>query len=109
MPESAGTRTWQNLSRERTEGGSDTRSHTRDLGMSKRVVNSMTFTTDGKITGSNGDFNAFALNDTILVQNTNLNNGYFTVVGLDGTNHAFVTVDPPPKAEGPISATIRTA
>lgn len=109
MPDSVGTRTRQNLSRERADQGSDTRSHTRDLKMSKNVTSSATFTTDGKITGSNGDFSAFALNDTILVQNALLNNGFFTITALDGTNHAFVTVDPPPKAEGPLSVTIRTS
>jgi hypothetical protein len=37
-----------------------------------------------------------------------LNNGFFLVTGLDATNAAFLTVDPPPKAEGSFTATVRT-
>lgn len=110
MPVSIGTRTAATLRKERIDAGSDTRSHRCDLGMTKNVTASLTFTTDGKITGANGTFTAtFAVGDPVLVQKTNLNNGYFTVTALDGVNAAYITVDPPPKAEGPLSTTIRTA
>lgn len=61
-----------------------------------------------QILGATNDFTSFALNDPILVEGTNLNNGAFTVTGLDAVNHAYLTVDPPPKSEGPVSSTVRT-
>ena len=111
MPDSVGTRTRQNWSRERADQGHESRTHTRDVGMSKRVTSNLTFTAaTGRITGANGDFAKFALNDTLLVAGTNLNDGpSFVVTGLDAVNNAYVVVDPPPKNEGPISATVRTA
>lgn len=109
MPINIGTRTVATLRKERIDAGSDTRSHSADKGMTKRVSTTATFTTDGKITGSNGDFTSFVVGDPVLVDNVNLNNGYFTITAIDGTNHAFITVDPPPKAEGPIATIIRTA
>lgn len=79
--------------------------------MSKRRVTTATFSAgSGRITGSNGDFSAFALNDPILVENTNLNNGFKTVTGLDGVNSAYLVVDPPPKDESSVAGTlVRTA
>jgi hypothetical protein len=111
MPDSLGSRTSQNLFRSRIEQGSETRSHQQDVGMSKRKVTSATFTaSNGRITGSNGDFAAFAVNDPVLIEGTNLNNGYHTVTGLDGGNQAFLVLDPPPKDEGPVANTVvRTA
>lgn len=109
MPDSIGTRQRQNLSKMDAAQGNDTRSRNQDLGMTKRITASATFTTDGKITCANGTFANFVTNDTIEVQNANLNNGFFNVTALDGTNQAFITVNPPPKAEGPLSVTIRAA
>jgi hypothetical protein len=111
MPDSQGTRSSQNLFKSRIEQGTETRSHQQDVGMSKRKVTSATFTaSNGRITGSNGDFSAFAVNDPILVEGTNLNNGFKTVTGLDATNQAYLTVDPAPKDEGPVANTlVRTA
>jgi hypothetical protein len=107
MPDSLGTRSSQNLFRSRIEQGSEGRTHQQDVGMSKRKVTTATFTaSNGRITGSNGDFAAFAVNDPILVQGTNLNNGYKTVTGLDGINQAYLTLDPPPKDEGPVANTL---
>lgn len=106
-----GTRTQQNFRKERVDQGNDTRSHTRDLGMSKNVTASITFTAaDGKATGANNTFlSTFAVGDPVLIQGALLNNGFFTVTALDGTNNAFIVLDPPPKNEGPLSVTIRTA
>lgn len=111
MPDSLGTRTSANLFRSRIEQGSETRGHQQDVGMSKRKVTTATFTaSSGRITGSNGDFTASGLNDPVLIENTNLNNGYHTVTGLDGVNAAYLVLDPPPKDEGPIANTVvRTA
>lgn len=107
MPNSIGTRVQATATRERVDAGSDTRSHTRDLGMAKRVVTALTLTAaSARIAGSNGDFAAFAVEDPILVQGTNLNNGFFRVTGLDVTNQAYVTVTPAPKDEGPVSGAI---
>lgn len=106
MP-SIGTRTRQGFCQERPDQGSETRTHTRDGGMSKNVTTSATFGS-GKITGADGDFAAFRIGDPILVQGVQLNNGFFEVTGLDASDQAYLAVDPPPKAEGPISATVRT-
>lgn len=109
MGQSIGTRSQQGLTRERPDQGHETRTHTRDKGMSKNVTTSLTFTAStARIAGSNGDFAAFGLNDPLLVGGVNLNNGEFTVTGLDATNQAYLTVDPPPKDEGPIAGTVRT-
>lgn len=108
MPSSVGTRSVSQTRKEHVDAGQETRSHTRDKGMSKNVTNTMTFSTGGTITGSNGDFSAFVVGDTVLVNGTNLNNGYHNVTGIDGTNHAFLTVDPAPKNET-VSATVRAA
>lgn len=107
MPKSIGTRSNQTLKYSRMDQGEQTRSYTRDVGMSKNVTASITFGS-GALTAANGTFAAFAVQDQILVEGTSLNNGYSTVTAIDGTNHAFLTVDPPPKAEGPITATVRT-
>lgn len=111
MPDSVGTRTAVNLFRMRPDQGTETRSHTRDVGMSKIRTTTATFTSGtARITGSNGDFSAFAINDPILIENTNLNNGFKTITGLDGVNGAYLVLDPPPKDEGPIANTfVRTA
>lgn len=94
----------------RAPGGSQTRSLSGDLGMSKLATASMTFSAStGKVTAANTTFANFAVNDLVLFENTNLNNGYFTVTAIDGTNGAFLTLAPPPKSEGPLSTTVRTA
>jgi len=106
-----GTRTQQNFRRERLPQGQETRSYTRDLGMTKRVVASCTFVNGAtkQIQAANGAFaNTFAVGDPILVEGANLNNGFFTVTALDGVNNAYLGVDPGPKNEGPIAVTIRT-
>lgn len=106
MPDSVGTRTQQLTRQLHCDQGFETRSHTRDVNMSKRVVTTATFAAStGRITGSNGDFTAFAVNDQIYVDNTNLNNGFHTVTGLDATNHAYLVVDPPPKDESAVAGT----
>jgi hypothetical protein len=69
----------------------------------------MSYPNSGRIVApSSNDLSVFALNDPLLVQNVNLNNGEFTVTGLDAVNHAYLVVDPPPKTEGPIAAVVRT-
>lgn len=111
MPDAQGTRTRNNFQRERIDQGGETRSQTRDVGMSKRVVTTATFSASGKtVTGSNGDFTAFIVNDPLHIDDTNLNNGFFVVTGIDATNHAFLTLDPPPKDESSVAGTeIRTS
>jgi hypothetical protein len=51
---------------------------------------------------------SWRVNDPVLVEGANLNNGFFTITALDPTNAAFLTLDPPPKNEGPISVLMRT-
>jgi hypothetical protein len=82
---------------------------TRDVGMSKRVISNATFTaTDAKITGANGDFTAFAVDDPIIIWGSAKNNGEHTVTGIDATNQAYLVLDFPVVNEGPISVEVRT-
>ena len=108
MPVAHGTRQPYGLRKERIDQGHQTRSHTRDVGMSKNVTASITFVGGGtnQLQAAGGTFAAFAAGDEILVENTNLNNGYFKVISTDASTQ--LTVDPPPMAEGPISAVVRT-
>lgn len=109
MAKSIGTRSNQTLKNERMDQGHMSRAYSRDVGMSKLVTASLTFATAGATaTGANGAFAAFAVQDQILTAGTNLNDGYATITGIDTANHAFVVLDPPPKNEGPVTATVRT-
>lgn len=104
-----GTRILATAQNGREEGGSDTRSHTRDKGMLKRVTPSITFTgSNGRATGISNTFVGFVVGDPVLVQNTNLNNGFFEIKGVDAGASAYLVLDPPPKDEGPIVCIIRT-
>lgn len=103
-----GTRTRQLPLHTRAPQGDLTRSFTRDVGMSKLASGSFTFGSN-EVSGANGTFAAFALNDVLLVEGTNQNNGNFTVIGLDSVNQAYLTLDPPPAAEGPVTSTVRTS
>ena len=108
MPSPMGTRTKATLHYERVDQGAETRFHTRDVGMTKNVTASITFGS-GNATGANGTFTGtFAVNDPVLIEGANLNNGFFTITALDATNAAYLTLDPPPKAEGPLTVTLRT-
>lgn len=98
-----GTRTRQNQALTTEFSNGMTRGFTRDVGMSKNVSASLTFGS-GQATAASG-LGVFAVNDLVLVENTNLNNGFFTVTSVAA---GALGLQPPPKAEGPISATIRT-
>lgn len=106
-----GTRTRANQLHVNPPQGRMTRTYTRDLGLSKNVTASFTFvnSTTKQIQGANGSLAAFAVNDLVLIEGTNLNNGFQTVTGVDGTNQAFLVLSPGPQNEGPLTATIRTA
>lgn len=109
MSDELGTRIKATGRNNHQEGGSDTRSHTRDVGMSKRVNVSLTFTAaNGRVTGANGTFAGFVPQDPVLIQGTNLNNGAFEIFSTDAVNSSFLTLDPPPKNEGPIVCIVRT-
>lgn len=110
MPDSVGTRTQTDFRKSRIDQGAETRSHTRDVGMSKNVTASITFTAStGKLTAANGTFAAFGIGDQILVGLTNQNNGFKSVTAIDVTNQSFLTVDPPCKDESAISCNVRAA
>lgn len=110
MPQNIGTRSRQINKLERIDQGHETRNHTADPGMTKRVVATCTFvnSTTKQVQAANGTFASFAVGDDILVEGVNLNNGFFHVTGVDGTNQSYLVLDPSPQNEGPISATIRT-
>lgn len=104
-----GTRSLTGFKKERYQQGSDTRTHTRDKGMTKiSTPASASFNVDRSVTGSNGDFANFAVGDPLLVGGTNLNNGTFAIIAIDGNNQAFLSLDPPPKTELATTATFRT-
>lgn len=82
----------------------------RDVGMSKRVVTTATFTSsNGRITGSANDFLAFLVGDPIVIYGAVLNSAAgHSVVAIDGASHAFLQFDQGVKDEGPISVEVRT-
>ena len=106
MP-SLGTRASNSTRNGYIDHGSETRSHTRDVGLSKNITASITFGS-GQISAANGTFSAFTLQDPLLIEGANLNNGFFTVTGVDTVNHSYLMLTPSPKSEGPITATVRT-
>lgn len=111
MPQNIGTRARQINKLERIDQGHETRSHTRDLGMTKLVqATSLTFVGGAtkQIQAANGTFAAFAAGDDVLVDGVNLNNGFFHVTAIDATNQSYLVVDPPPAAEGPVTGNVRT-
>jgi hypothetical protein len=104
-----GTRT----SSRQPNGMPATRTLSRDFGQQdpgslNQLSASLTFTaSDGRITGANGTFAHFAVGDRFEVENASDGDGGYQVTGLDGTNQAFVTVVPPPKNAGPVTAFVR--
>lgn len=88
--------------------GSETRFHQQDQGLAPLVTASLTFGS-GSVTGANGTFTPFGHFEqrTVLIEGTNLNNGEFLVTASNGPNFAFLALAPPPKAEGPVTATVR--
>lgn len=102
-----GTRQKQNFRYGHPASQREDRVHSRDVGMSKNVTASMTFTaSNGRATAAASTFAAFAVGDPVLVSGTNLNNGTFQVLSTDAST--FVQLDVPVKDEGPLSATMRT-
>lgn len=105
-----GTRVRQNGLRVTPPQGSVNGGTTRDVGLLPDVTASCTFSaTAGDVTAADGTFAGFAVNEVVFVKGSNLNDGFFTVTGTDLTNEAFLVLEPAPKAEGPITVTIRTA
>lgn len=108
-----GTRKTQTSRRERLPQGHETRTMTRDIGLATNVTVSATFVNSAtkQVQAANGTFTAFnalGLPFPILVEGANLNNGFFNVVAIDSVNQSFLTLDPGPQNEGPLTVTIRT-
>jgi hypothetical protein len=111
MPHFTGTRT----SSRQPNNTPATRGLTRDFteankGGLNQLTASLTFTSGtAQISGANGTFSSFgAVGDRVQVEGTSMvNDGGFLVTAIDATNHAFLTVAPPPKSQGPLSATLR--
>lgn len=104
-----GTRTLQTQRLEHPNSRSFAQTLTRDVGMSKNISALITFSaSSSQLQAANGTFANFAAGDPILAEGVNLNNGEFIITGIDTTNHAFLTVDPAPKNEGPLTARVRT-
>ena len=76
MPPSIGTRSKQSFRQGHVEHLGETQGHQQDLGLTKRVSASVTFTAaDNKASAANGTFAAFAAGDDLLIEGANLNNG----------------------------------
>lgn len=105
-----GTRQSNGYNFEHSESRLQNGANTRDIGLDKLATASITFhTATNHLTAANGTFANFAVDDIVEVTGTQLNNGRRTVIGVDATNQAFLNVDFPPQAEGPVTATVRTA
>jgi hypothetical protein len=115
-----GTRTRNVVPNNAPVEGNLTRSFTRDPGLGANATASFTFGS-GRITGANGSLPAsvnsgvgsttpgFAVGVDVLVVGAVINDGAtFRVTAVDTTNASYLTVTPPPKAEGPITCTVRT-
>jgi hypothetical protein len=96
-----GTRQRREFYNERPESREPNNKYTRDVGMTKRLVISATFS-GSTITDLASDFVAagFAVNDQIMVWGTAYNNGVRTILSLTTT---ALTVDWPVTTEGPIA------
>ena len=97
--------------RTRRDGSRDlTRSIERDPNGAK-YIGSTSFVFDsvaGTLTGAGGLFAAFAVGDLIFVAGTNLNNGNFLILLIDGPQ-TVLTLERPPKDESPATLTrVRT-
>jgi hypothetical protein len=102
-----GTRQKQTFSDNHQAATQDNGKLTRDVGLSKRATGSFTFAAStGRISGSNGTFSAFAVNDPVTIYGTNLNNGDREVIAVAG-NGSYIQVDLPVKDEGPVTAEVR--
>lgn len=105
----SGTRQKVGLSFSHPPEAGITRSMSADPGLDKLATASMSFSAStNKITAANGTFANFAVNDIVVIESTNLNNGFQTVTAIDGTNQSFLTVDQGLHTEGPLTATVRT-
>lgn len=79
-----------------------------DPGSTNQLSASLTFTArTSRIAGANGTFTNFAAGDRFQVENRVTNDSGFQVTAIDGTNHAYVTLVPPPKDQGAVTAFVR--
>ncbi len=80
---------------------------TRDVGMTKNVTVSVTFSAStGKATAAGGTFVHFVVGDPIVVLGSGGADGNYTVLASDFST--YLTLDPPPKNAGPVICNIRT-
>lgn len=94
-----GTRQRQGKYHERPETRFPNGKYRTDLGLSKRVICSATFTaSDSKLTDAAADFTDFAVNDEVIIWNSASNNGVRRVLAVETT---ALTFDFPVKDEGP--------
>lgn len=102
-----GTRTRQNFQYGHPPSEQNDRGFSPDLGMTKRVVASITFTaSNGRATGASSTFTNFAGGDRVRINDTASNNGVFQVTATDADT--YIALDLPVKEEGAITCEIRT-
>ena len=97
-----GTRTRQTSLHNRPPSGSFTRQNRNDPGL-KSLALQITATFNAgthKITAAAATFAGFRVQQLVEIAGSNKNNGFFTVVATDAST--YLTLDPPPKAEGPV-------
>jgi hypothetical protein len=82
---------------------------TRDIGMTKLVTASVTFSAStGEVTAASGTFVSFSVRDAIVVLGSAGNDGFYTVLGIDTVAATYLLLSPAPKNGGPETVTIRT-
>ena len=102
-----GTRTKQSLRFEQAPSRKWDRGFTRDVGISKRFVGSVSIA-GGVVTGIAGNFTAFLVNDPIRILGPSANNGEYTIIAKAGDGSTITLNNPTPVAEGPLTVEIRT-
>ncbi len=86
---------------------------TRDLGLNTLATAAMTFVAGSigtiNVTAANGTFPNFAKDMQIELIGTGANDGFYEIIGVDGTNQSYLKLTPSvPMSLGPVTATIRT-
>lgn len=84
----------------------DNNRHSRDVGISKRIIASATFS-GSTISDAASNFTVFKAGDRIIIVGSSggLNNGDRTILSVSSQS---ITVDFPVKTEGPTTVAIRT-
>ncbi len=102
-----GTRSKQSFQHNHPPEDIPQNSNTLDLGLSKKVTASVTFSAStARATAAAGTFANFAIGDQLVIASQGADGGFFEVIATD--NSTYLTLDPPPPNGGPSTVTIRS-